>query len=356
MNGTCCMKVMVSALERSANLHLRDVLKHMDQYELLGIFDPESSHETPLYRSSEFGILGIVDALKIYRKAKRAVQEMAALALHSGVETVLLIDSPAFNIPLAETLRKEGFKGRIIYYILPQVWAWKKGRIKRVEAVCDRLAAILPFEAEYWNKAEYVGNPLMDQITDFKEIYRDEDRRFLFMPGSRRSEIRVLMPVFEEVAAVLEGEKWIVIPPHFNRDEIRDLYGNLEGFTIMHNTHDAMRESDFGFICSGTATLEASVIGLPMVLAYKAKKFDYFIGKLMIKLPYVGLANLIRWFAKEDQMHTELLQEEVNSKRLLEIYHTMDRTKFRADAVQLRDRLKLKGASLRVAEMLKEGA
>lgn len=343
------MKLLVSCLEASANLHLKEVLKHAGEVELLGIFDPALGSD-PLYTSSDFGIMGVVDALKIYKKAKKAVEEVADLA--ASADAVLLIDSPAFNVPLAKAIRERNVKTRIIYYILPQVWAWKKKRVKKVEALCDRLACILPFEEKFWTKAEYVGNPLMDEIKEVKSGWSDE-KVYAFLPGSRRGEIRKLMPVFKEVADTLDGTKLLAVPNHL-KDEVVELYGDVSGFEILHDPHEAIYRASFGFICSGTATLETAIIGTPFVLAYKAKKLDWIIGRIFVRLPYVGLANLIPWFDGKKPMHPEYLQKEATPENLLKGYRELDRTRFMEDAVQLRQTLKAGGAAKTVASWIKE--
>jgi len=146
--------------------------------------------------------MGIVDVLSKYFKGKEAVAEMASLAREC--DKVLLIDAPAFNIPLAKEIKKRYPKKEIIYYILPKVWAWKRKRAALVDRYCDRLASIFPFESKFYERAEYVGNPLLDEIET--ERKPDANRETIaFLPGSRKGEITRLMPVFKETAAGLFG-------------------------------------------------------------------------------------------------------------------------------------------------------
>ena len=154
------MKILVSSLEASANLHLKEVLTHLDNVQICGIFDKRFGDA--LYDSKEFSAMGFVEILPLIFKAKKALKQMVELA--RDYDRVLLIDSPAFNIPLAKAIKEAGLKCEIIYYILPQVWAWKKKRVAKVERYCDRLASILPFDEKFYNKSEYVGHPLLDEI------------------------------------------------------------------------------------------------------------------------------------------------------------------------------------------------
>ena len=347
------MKLFVCALEPSANLHLKEILKYVKNIELFGIFDKNLGFK-PLYDSSEFGIMGVVDAIKIYQKAKKALKQSVLLAMKC--DKVLLIDSPAFNIPMAKELRKSGFHKEISYYILPQVWAWKKKRVKIVENTCDNLFAILPFEEKFWNKAVFVGNPLVDEIKNFKDNLTNSDI-IAFLPGSRKSEIQFLMPIFRGVAKKLKPKKLLLsISKNFN-DDIKDVYGDTKEFELSFNTHQTLYQADFAFICSGTATLEASIIGTPFALVYKAKKIDYFIGKYFVKLPFVGLANLIFYFNNEDVLHPEFLQENVTTKNLIHAYQTYDKVQFFKKSLKLREILKNKsGASKKVADAISKSS
>ncbi len=325
------MKILVSALEPSANLHLEPILKAIPNVELSGIFDERFG--TPLLPSRAFSIMGFLDAIPKIKKAKKAIKEMAQMSLH--VDKVLLIDSPAFNLPLAKAIKEVNPDVEIIYYILPQVWAWKAKRVAKVEKYCDILASILPFEQQFYNKAIYVGHPLLDEIPSFKEKYK-KTGVIAFLPGSRKSEIKSLMPIYKEVAKKINKHNVLVIPSHFSDKEIATIYGDISEFTISKNTYETFLKSEFAFVCSGTATLEAALIGVPFVLAYKAKWLDYLIAKQFVKLNHVGLANIIFDFEKLPPLHEELLQGEVSVKNLINAYEKTNPEAFFERAVSLR--------------------
>ena len=160
-------KLLISALEPSANLHLGEILKELKDYEICGIFDEKFG--SPYAKSSEFSAMGFFEILPLILKAKRALKALVKMAREC--DAVLLIDSPAFNIPLAKALKQSGISAKITYFILPQVWAWKPGRAKIVEENCDNLAAIWDFERKFYPKCHYVGSPLLDEI-NFDEINR----------------------------------------------------------------------------------------------------------------------------------------------------------------------------------------
>jgi len=316
------MKLLISALEPSANLHLEPILSSLEA-EVVGIFDTRFGQ--PLYPTTEFSVMGFWDVLPKIKLAKKAIKEMVVLA--KDVDSILLIDAPSFNLPLAKAIKKKYPDKKITYYILPKVWAWKKGRVKTVEKYCDNLASIFPFEDQFYTRATYVGNPLLDEI-HFQKDPNKSYKTIAFMPGSRKSEVQRLMPIFKEVAKEIKGEKVIIVPPFLKGEDLHELYGNIDDFNISYIMEETLAHSDFAFICSGTATLEAAIIGTPFVLAYKAKKLDYFIAKRFVKLKFVGLANIILDFAGYKPLHEELLQEAVNKENLLSAYHDMDKERF----------------------------
>ena len=328
------MKLLVSALEPSSNLHLKALYPYLKDTEICGIFD--ESLGVPLYSPKEFSVMGIKDVIGKIFYAKEAMAELVFLA--RDVDKVLLIDAPAFNLPLAEKIKQKYPDKEVIYYILPKVWAWKKKRAAKVDKYCDKLLSIFPFEDQFYPRSTYVGNPLIDEIKEFKNTVTN-NKKIAFLAGSRKSEVRSLMEVFHKLRKKHEEEALIVIPPHFNDEEIKDLYGDISDFKVIRNTHEALLEADFAYVCSGTATLECSLIGTPMVLVFIANKLEYWIGRKFVKLKHVGLANIIYDFQEKEPMHKELLQEEVNVEKMYEVYKTIDKEKFLKRSIELRGEL-----------------
>ncbi len=345
------MKLLVSALEHSANIHLKSLKNELgDSVEFLGIFDKELGE--PIIDLQSLAIMGIVDALKKLHFFFQLADEMVQLA--KDADKVLLIDSSGFNLPLAKKLKKKYPHKEIIYYILPQAWAWKKKRIPVLAKTIDKLASILPFEADYYPDnapIEYVGHPLLDQITEYKHTLNDKVKHIVFMPGSRKTEVRKLMPIFRELHSSLHTKATLVIPKHFSQEEIETLYGNISAFEVTNDAHSSLLEADFAFICSGTATLEASLIAIPFILVFIAKPLDYFIGSRLVKIEHVGLGNILLKAYKNKQLHPEFLQDAVTTQNLLEAYNRYDREQFFHNAKDLRTYLK-HGSSKRVAELV----
>ncbi|WP_298961565.1 lipid-A-disaccharide synthase [uncultured Campylobacter sp.] len=394
------MKYLISCLEPSANLHFKEVLAHLKRldpaYEICGIFDEKLG--SPIYKSSEFSAMGFIEILPLILKAKRAITQMTRLA--AECDRALLIDSPAFNLPLARAIKESGARAEISYYILPQVWAWKPHRAEKLKAFCDNLLSIWPFEAKFFGadcegdkgavpqeaeskdaaaqetkdkdaaqkenashpseqsaktaKYSFVGHPLLDEIKFQKTSY-EKQGKIAFMPGSRRAEISRLMPIFRALAPKFENsERTLIIPPHL-MDQRDEIYGPLDGFSIANDTPATLKDCDFAFICSGTATLEAALIGTPFVLCYKARAFDVWLARKLVKLKHVGLANIIFDFLGEEPLHEELLQGEVSAQNLLAAYERCDAAKFKLASEKLLDYLKF-GSSENVAKILTQSA
>ncbi len=346
------MKLLVSALEPSANIHLESLINELgESVELMGIFDKKLGKSIVDLQS--LSIMGFVDAIKKLRFFFALADEMLSLA--GEADKVLLIDSSGFNLPLARKLKKRYPQKEIIYYILPQAWAWKRGRIKVLEATIDRLCSILPFEKNYYSKnapIEYVGHPLLDQIKNFKSSTTSEIKRVLFMAGSRRGEIKKLMPIFKELRSRHNYEAVLVIPKHFTQENIKDLYGNIANFEVSFDAKEAMLEADFGFICSGTATLEASLVGLPFVLVYVAKPLDFFIAKNLVKLKHIGLANIMFSDFEDSTLHLELIQDSVSVENLQKAMQATNRDLFLSNSKKLRSYL-VGGSAINVANIIK---
>jgi lipid-A-disaccharide synthase len=344
------LKLLVCALETSSNIHLKALLKEFDtSIEMVGIFDKELGN--PTYDITQLAVMGFVDVVKKLPNLLKINNEMVELA--STVDKVLLMDSSGFNLPLAKKIKKKYPSKEIIYYILPQAWAWKQKRIPKIEASCDVLCSILPFEKDYYSKKEiiqYVGHPLLDEITHLKQNI-EENNKVAFMPGSRKGEITKLLPIYKKIVKKINKEAILIIPPHFTKEYINELYGDISEFTVTTNAHQTLEEVDFAFICSGTATLEAALIGTPFVLNYIAKSFDYFIVKNLIKIKYIGLANIFFDKMGKDPIHKEFIQNNVTVENLMNEYNTIDKEKFLQNSRLLREYLG-SGSSKHVAQII----
>lgn len=345
------MKLLVSALETSSNIHLKELKKHLsDDIEFKGVFD--NSLGKPLYDLSSLAIMGFTDAIKKLRFFFRLRDELVKLA--ASCDKVLLMDSSGFNLPLAKKLKQTYPNKEIIYYILPQAWAWKKKRVLKLEKYCTKLCSIIPFESKIYNDKEkitYVGHPLLDEIKQFKQELSNS-KKIVFMPGSRKTEIINHMDVFRKLASKIKNKEHVlIIPKKFDKEFITKYYGDISSFEISHDSHKQLRQAQFAFICSGTATLEAALIGTPFVMSYVAKKFDYFLGRAFVKLPFIGLANIFLHEQSKKPIHKEFFQEEVTFENLFNEYKNIDKNSFLQTSKSLRNYLKY-GSSKNVANII----
>ncbi len=340
------MKLFVSALEFSSNIHLKYLIKELSSridLELYGVFSDGISNNNPIYSPNDFSIMGFVDVFYKIRFLSKALNEMSKLALMC--DKILLLDSSSFHIPLAKKIKKINPNKEIIYYILPQIWAWKPWRVKAIEKYFDVLAGILPFEIDYYNKkAVFVGHPLLDEIKTYK-THAIDSNIITFMPGSRISEIKRIFPIFIDVKNKLKQMNPnlvfnLVVPKSFQNKELQ-IYKILDDFNIVFDAHKSLYKSKFAFICSGTATLESAIIGTPFVLGYKAKKIDAFIVRIFLKLKYVGLANILyEKMHKDSIFHNELLQDDLNVTNLISAYNNFNSNDFLIKSFELRKYLK----------------
>lgn len=347
------MKILVSALETSSNLHLVKLKENLQcDVEFVGIFDKNLGN--PVVDISANAIMGFIDAIKKLPFFLRLKSQMVDLSF--GCDKVLLMDSSGFNLPLAKAIKKANPNIEVIYYILPQAWAWKKKRVNTLDKYCDKLLSIIPFEKDIYpnpQKVQYVGHPLLDQIKNMKTTVSISNT-IAFMPGSRKTEIKSLMPIFRRMCEKLENKKFVlIIPPKFSDNFIADIYGDISDFEVSRDTYSTLYEAEYAFICSGTATLEAALIGTPFTLCYIAKKLDYFIGRTFVKLDFVGLANIFFQKIGMGQMHDEFLQEAVSEDNLLGSYNLCDKENFIKNCAMLRDYLQ-SGSSKMVANIVCE--
>jgi lipid-A-disaccharide synthase len=243
----------------------------------------------------------------------------------------VLIDYPGFNLNIAKKLKANGVD--IIYYISPQIWAWGSGRIKKIRSLIKKMLVVFPFEEKLYKDnnvdTEFVGHPLIQRLNDHKFLSKEElykklnlDRTkeiLLILPGSRKHEIEDIFPETIKAASRLadEFDLQIVLACSSNIDEkVFDRFKEDFRFNVITNsTYDLLKHAKFGIIKSGTSTLEAGLLQLPMIIVYKTSRLTYRIGKALIKLKNIGMANIIL----NENVVPELVQGDVNSKNIYEV-------------------------------------
>src|SRR5438477_5209617 len=256
---------------------------------------------------NDAAVLGLWEVIKKYGYFREKFHETLDEIRESKPDAVVLIDYPGFNLRLARALRKQPAKGKIIYYISPQVWAWNRGRIKKMARFLDLMLCIFPFEAELYNKSglrtEFVGHPMVERLRARKiDIERDPNLIGLF-PGSRRREVRKIFPILIETVGELHQQRANL---HFEVAAVSEALANEISATltaaqvkdglfrvVADETAATMQRASVGIIASGSATLEAAYFRLPYVLIYKVAWPTYLAARLVVDVKYRVLANVL---------------------------------------------------------------
>lgn len=280
-------------------------------------------------------------------------------------DVIVLIDYPGFNIRIASWAKEKGFK--IVYYISPQVWAWKEGRVKTLKKSVDRMLTILPFEKAFYKKynwdVDYVGHPLVEVVENFisKHQYIQKDEKLVaLLPGSRKQEIEKKLPVMLEATKSFTDHRFIVAKapslPETYFDEMLRNYPNVS--TVTNETYALLMQSKAALVTSGTATLETALFNVPQVICYKGSSISYAIAKKLVNIRFIGLANLIldKEVVKELIQHDFTKEKVVTElKKILFVQNSIQ--KIHQDYAELKSLLKEGGdASAKAADIIIETA
>jgi len=233
-------------------------------------------------------------------------------------DVLLLIDYPGFNLRIASWAKKQGF--RVVYYISPQIWAWKESRIKQIRRDVDEMMVILPFEKEFYKKqgmeVTYVGHPLAEAIeevlqTPVRPI--SEKPVIALLPGSRTQEINRMLPNMLKMVPHFPAYEFVIAQaPGQEQDIYHKFIGSLPVSLLAGSTYELLRQSKAALVTSGTATLEAALLGAPELVCYKSSRLTYWLAKQLIKVKYISLVNLIL----DKPAVTELIQQDLNEAKL----------------------------------------
>jgi lipid-A-disaccharide synthase len=280
------------------------------------------------YHSDQMAFLGFVEVLKHLPFIRKVQKKLIDVIKDEKIKCVVLIDYPGFNLSIAKKLKPLGVK--VIYYVSPQIWAWAKGRIKKVKMFVDKMLVVFPFEVEFYGKenidVEYVGHPLVERISTYKFLNKSEfyskfnlktDKEILLvMPGSRKQEVKEIFPEAIKAAGKLANKFNLqtVVARSKNIDEeyLRHLSGGEKFVSIEDHNYELMKYSRFGIIKSGTSTLEAGYFSLPMVIIYKTSPLTYLIGKQLVELDRIGMVNILM----NEMVVPELIQNNASAENI----------------------------------------
>jgi lipid-A-disaccharide synthase len=283
-----------------------------------------------LFPMRELAVMGLMEVLPNIRRLSRRLDETVAEIVARRPAVVVTIDSPGFGLRVAARVKPRGFP--VLHYVAPQVWAWRPGRVKRIAREVDRILALLPFEAPFFEKAgipvDFVGHSILESGADrgdaarFRALHgiQDHERVVLVMPGSRRSEVSRLLPTFGaalRLAAARVPHLRPVVPLAGPVEEaVRAVAGGWHPAPILlrgvDEKYDAFAAAEAGLIKSGTSSLEVALAGVPMVVGYKVNPLTAVIVRQLVKVPYISIVNLLA----ERRVIPELVQEDCTPAKL----------------------------------------
>jgi len=376
-------RIMIVAGEASGDAHagaLVHALRAAEpeaNFEFFGATGPllRAAGVDPIVRTDDLAILGLLEIGRALPKFWRAYKQLKQAAIERQPEAVILVDWPDFNLRLARALHRRGL--RIIYYISPQLWAWRSYRARTIERDVDLLLSILPFEQDWYaergiEQVEYVGHPLAGEVhvaSDRAEFCRQTklDPKLpiiSLLPGSRRKEVERILPPMLEAAALIsarhpEVQFVVVVAPSRSSDEVRNIVRAQRAtpeplpsclHIVTGQSREALAASDAAAVASGTATLEAALLGTPMVVVYKESMINWHVLGSLITVDHYGLVNLVAG----ERVATELMQDDLNGERLAkELLLLLDAERnaaMRSRLAEVAHELGEGGASQRAAE------
>ncbi len=334
------MKYYIIAGEASGDLHGSNLIKELrklDPSASIRCWGGDKMQEAggdlvKHYRDLAF--MGFSEVLMNLRTIFRNLKFCKEDILQFKPDALILIDYPGFNLRMAKWAKQQGLftesRGKVIYYISPQVWAWKENRVKAMKQCIDKMLVILPFEKKYfkekWNwEVEYVGHPLVEVVENKKSEVggqRFSDKPIIaLLPGSRKQEIAKKLPVMLKVSKNFPNYQFIVAQaPSVDDDFYKTFtqqYPNVS--SVRNKTYDLLLQAKAALVTSGTATLETALFAVPEVVCYKGSFFSYQVGKRLVKVKYIALVNLIM----DKPVVKELIQHDLTAEKLQHELHEL---------------------------------
>lgn len=335
-------KILIIAGEASGDLHganlVNELRREAPSLTCFGVGSKRmrDAGVRMLADASEISVVGATEVLTHIGAIYRVYSRLKSFLKEDRPDLLVLIDFPDFNIMLGKVAKKLGIP--VLYYISPQVWAWRKGRVKKIAEIVNAIVVVFPFEVELYKAAgvdvRFVGHPLTDVVSSGyskidarKYLGLDPTRRTIaLLPGSRKKEIMHLLPDMLEAARKLKTmfeDLQFVLPvaPTLERDFIQrhvDRSGVLVDI-IDGRVYDTLRASDAAIVTSGTATLETGLMGVPMVIVYRMSQLSYFIGSLIVNVDHVGLVNIVAG----KRLVPELIQQDATPQNIADAVSKM---------------------------------
>lgn len=315
------MRYYIIAGEASGDLHGSNLIRALRQQDpsadvrAWGGDKMEAAGATLVKHYRDLAFMGFVEVIKHLRTIFRNIDFCKKDMLAWKPDVLVLIDYPGFNLRIATWAKAQGI--RVVYYISPQVWAWKEGRVKQIKASVDKMLVILPFEVGFYRKwnydVTYVGHPLIEVIRQEREevpvVPVSERPVIALLPGSRAQEIRLKLPVMLSVVNDFPQYQFIVAGAPSQPDALyEELIGDANVLLVRNQTYNLLKQAKAALVTSGTATLETALFGIPQVVCYKGNPVSYWLAKKLVKVKYISLVNLIM----DKEVIRELIQNDLN--------------------------------------------
>ncbi len=372
-------RIMISAGEASGDMHAANILKalHLLQPDIqfygMGGNKLKQAGADPLIDCSDISVVGIVEVLVKYRQIVKVLDKLRESLRTDPPDLLVLVDFQEFNFKLAKSAKELGIK--VLFYISPQLWAWRPHRVHKIGRAIDMMAVILPFEEKFYKDANipvrFVGNPLVDKTkpdkskqTCFIEYQLDANKRVVgLFPGSRQGEIKRVLPIQLATAERLLKDKpdlQFILPIASSLNEniflpYLEKYSHLNIKLVKDLPYNIMQCCDAIISASGTATLEMALMGIPNCISYKIASLSYFILLPLVTIDLIGLANIIA----EKQIIKEFIQFEAKPKNIAkEINLILDDKNYRDNMIKelgyVKDKLGKTGGSENMAKLIIE--
>jgi lipid-A-disaccharide synthase len=372
-------RVMLVAGEASGDMHgaelAREIRRRVPEAEIFGFGGGQmlAAGVDVVQDLVSHAVIGVAEALRKLGDFYQLLKRAEALLVSRRPEVLVLIDFPDMNFRIAARARALGI--RVVYYISPQVWAWRRGRVNTLKKIVDRILVVFPFEESIYLDAgvpvTFVGHPLLDLALPETDPARARTRLLgagegpllALLPGSRAQEIEMLLPVMCRAAKLIRLQKsgavfFIPLARTVSRERVETILRaeGLEAELVTHEPYACRAAADAALVASGTATLETAILGVPMVIVYRMHWLSFYIARLFVKMPYFGLANVVAGQKAAPEFLQGQVTPEALSQAVLELLAGPAAARQRSVWNQVRSRLGGPGAAGRAAEeVIREG-
>lgn len=366
------MKYYIIAGEASGDLHASYLIRELKKRDKNAEFRAwggdlmKSQGATLVKHYRHMAFMGFVEVAANIRRVLGNINECKADLIQYMPDVVILVDYPGFNLRIAKFAHNRGMK--VCYYISPQVWAWKRRRVKKIKKYVDKMLVILPFEEPFYKdygvNATFVGHPLLDELSELQTLSRphfmhrndlsEKKEIIALLPGSRKQEVERMLGTMLKVIPHFPQYQFVIAgAPSLEKELYLKLIGNTDVRLVENQTYNLLQNASAALVTSGTATLETALLSVPEVVCYKANPLSYHIAKKLIRVKYICLVNLVM----EKEVVRELIQNDFNEENLVKELELLlqDSKKQRQildDLDMLKHKLGNRGASEKASEVI----